>query len=657
MKIISPTLSSSRPLIELHHVYREFSAGTQIIPVLNDITLSINQGEMVAIIGASGSGKSTLMNIIGCLDKPSRGEVFINGIPVHEATSEQLAELRSQYLGFIFQRYHLMPYLSAEENIAIPALYTAMPEDERVQRIQLLADKLGLQSRLNHKPYQLSGGQQQRVSVCRALINGAQVILADEPTGALDSSSGHALMNILHQLHQDGHTVVIVTHDRNIAEQTQRIIEISDGKIVADNQNLSQAQARAKHNLPSVKDNGRASLWRGIYESIRMAWRALLGHRMRAFLSMLGIIIGISSVVSSMAVGEGARRAIMDEIGKLGSTTLEIRPGTGWGAKRPDMERALSLNDIKSLKQLSWIESISPVVSSMTVAINKGLDYSIMLNGVSDEYFAAQGIQMLSGNQFSVLDVNDSEPVIVLDDASRDILFAPDEEPLGQIVQIGSSPWRIIGIARKPGPKMSSGYVMGWAPYSALQQRVLGDKPIEYITLRFPEMLAAKQVEVQVEKHLLREHGKKDFFIQSDDQLASALQKTSDSMSLLITSIAAISLLVGGVGVMNIMLVSVTERTHEIGIRLSVGARPADIMNQFLIEAVMICALGGLIGIIGSWLAGGIFAYITTEFTMVFTLLPVLLACGFSALIGLVFGYFPARRAAKLNPTEALARE
>lgn len=651
------TLSSIHPLIKLNHVYREFSAGTQTITVLNDISLSINQGEMVAIMGASGSGKSTLMNIIGCLDKPSQGEIFINGIAVHEASSDQLAELRSQYLGFIFQRYHLMPYLSAEENIAIPALYTAMPEDERATRIAFLAEKLGLQARLNHKPYQLSGGQQQRVSVCRALINGAQVILADEPTGALDSASGHALMNILHQLHQDGHTVVIVTHDRHIAQQTQRIIEISDGKIVADNQNQAQDKASTRHTVPSVEDNGRASLWRSMYESVRMAWRALLGHRMRAFLSMLGIIIGISSVVSSMAVGEGARRAIMDEIGKLGSTTLEIRPGTGWGAKRPDMERALSLNDIKSLKQLPWIESISPVVSSMTVVVNNGLDYSIMLNGVSDEYFAAQGFQLLQGSQFSALDVNDSEPVMVLDETSRDVLFAPDEEPLGKIVQIGRSPWRIIGIARKPGPKMSNGFIMGWVPYSALQQRVLGDKPIEYISLRFPETLTPKQAEMQVESHLLREHGKKDFFIQSDDQLASALQKTSDSMSLLITSIAAISLLVGGVGVMNIMLVSVTERTHEIGIRLSVGARPADIMNQFLIEAVMICALGGLIGIVGSWLAGGIFAYITTEFTMVFTLLPVLLACGFSALIGLVFGYFPARRAAKLNPTEALARE
>lgn len=650
-------LSSPKPLIKLNHVDRVFTAGTQNITVLNDISLSINQGEMVAIIGASGSGKSTLMNIIGCLDKPSKGEVFINEIAIHEADSNQLAELRSQYLGFIFQRYHLMPYLTAKENIAIPALYTAMPEEERNMRIVLLAQKLGLQARLNHKPFQLSGGQQQRVSICRALINGARVILADEPTGALDSVSGKALMDVLHQLHLDGHTVVIVTHDRKIAEQTQRIIEISDGKIVADSPNNAQQDVGTPHNLPAVEDNGRASFWRSIRESIQMAWRALLGHRMRAFLSMLGIIIGISSVVSSMAVGEGARRAIMNEIGKLGSTTLEIQPGTGWGDKRPDLERALTLNDISSLKQFSWIENISPVVSNMTIIVNKGLDFSILLTGVSDEYFEAQGFQLLQGSRFNSLDVAQSEPVIILDEASREVLFAPDEDPLGQIVQIGGAPWRIIGIARKPGPKMAGGFIMGWAPFSSLQQRILGDKPIEYIILRFPEALTSKQAEKQVEAHLLREHGKKDFFIQSDDQLAAALQKTSDSMSLLITSIAAISLLVGGVGVMNIMLVSVTERTHEIGIRLSVGARPSDIMNQFLIEAVLICTLGGLIGIIGSWVAGFIFAQITSEFTMVFTLLPVLIACGFSALIGLVFGYFPARGAAKLNPTEALARE
>ncbi|EKJ8218033.1 ABC transporter permease [Citrobacter sedlakii] len=641
------------PIIVLRQVCRAFNAGTQVLPVLSDISLTLHAGEMVAIVGASGSGKSTLMNIIGCLDKPTSGEVLINGTPVHEADELRLADLRSRYLGFIFQRYHLMPYLTAEENIAIPALYTAMPEPERKARIQRLARQLGLENRLQHRPAQLSGGQQQRVSVCRALINGAHIILADEPTGALDSVSGKALMDVLHQLHTAGHTVIIVTHDRDVARQAQRIIEISDGRIISDEQHVAVRLASA---LPD-QDNGRASLGRSLHESVRMAWRSLLGHRMRAFLSMLGIIIGIASVVSSMAVGEGARQAIMSEIGKLGSTTLEIRPGTGWGSKRPDMERALSLDDVRSLQALPWIMGVSPVVSSTTLAVRKGLDSSLMLSGVSQDFFSLQGLRFVEGNGFTARDVAEGEPVLILDETGRDTLFPGGENALGEIVQIAGAPWRVIGVATRPGPKVVGGFMAAWAPHTALQQRLTGEKPLESLIARFQPTLEPHDAAQRAERHLLREHGRKDFFIQTDDQLANALQKTSDSMSLLITAIAAISLLVGGVGVMNIMLVSVTERTHEIGIRLSVGARPSDIMNQFLIEAVMICALGGLLGVMGSWVAGHIFAVATDAFTMVFTAFPVLMACGFSALIGLTFGYFPARRAARLNPTEALARE
>lgn len=641
------------PIIVLRQVCRAFNAGTQVLPVLSDISLTLHAGEMVAIVGASGSGKSTLMNIIGCLDKPTSGEVLINGTPVHEADELRLADLRSRYLGFIFQRYHLMPYLTAEENIAIPALYTAMPEPERKARIQRLARQLGLENRLQHRPAQLSGGQQQRVSVCRALINGAHIILADEPTGALDSVSGKALMDVLHQLHTAGHTVIIVTHDRDVARQAQRIIEISDGRIISDEQHVAVRQASA---LPD-QDNGRASLGRSLHESVRMAWRSLLGHRMRAFLSMLGIIIGIASVVSSMAVGEGARQAIMSEIGKLGSTTLEIRPGTGWGSKRPDMERALSLDDVRSLQALPWIMGVSPVVSSTTLAVRKGLDSSLMLSGVSQDFFSLQGLRFVEGNGFTARDVAEGEPVLILDETGRDTLFPGGENALGEIVQIAGAPWRVIGVATRPGPKVVGGFMAAWAPHTALQQRLTGEKPLESLIARFQPTLEPHDAAQRAERHLLREHGRKDFFIQTDDQLANALQKTSDSMSLLITAIAAISLLVGGVGVMNIMLVSVTERTHEIGIRLSVGARPSDIMNQFLIEAVMICALGGLLGVMGSWVSGHIFAVATDAFTMVFTAFPVLMACGFSALIGLTFGYFPARRAARLNPTEALARE
>ncbi|WP_448669807.1 ABC transporter permease [Enterobacter mori] len=641
------------PIIVLRQVCRTFNAGTQTLPVLSDISLTFHRGEMVAIVGASGSGKSTLMNIIGCLDRPSSGEVLINGTPVHRADNLYLADLRSRYLGFIFQRYHLMPYLTAEENIAIPALYTAMSERERTARVRRLALQLGLENRLRHRPAELSGGQQQRVSICRALINGAHVILADEPTGALDSTSGKALMGVLHQLHADGHTVIIVTHDRDVARQAQRIIEIGDGRIISD---VQHAEACPSKPLPE-QDNGRASLARRLRESVRMAWRALAGHRLRAFLSMLGIIIGIASVVSSMAVGEGARRAIMDEIGKLGNTTLEIRPGTGWGNPRPDMEHALSMEDVRSLQTLPWVMGVSPIVSSTALAVRKGFDSSMMLSGVSQDFFSLQGLRFVQGTGFTARDVADGEPVIILDETGRDTLFPGGENPLGELVQITGAPWRVIGVATRPGPKVVGGFMAAWVPHTALQQRLTGQIPLESLVLRFQPPLEPQEAAERVERHLLREHGRKDFFIQTDDRLANAMQKTSDSMSLLITAIAAISLLVGGVGVMNIMLVSVTERTHEIGIRLSVGARPADIMNQFLIEAVMICALGGLAGVLGAWLVGQFFAFVTDAFSMVFTVFPVLMACGFSAAIGLAFGYFPARSAARLNPTEALARE
>lgn len=641
------------PIIVLRQVCRTFNAGTQTLAVLSDISLTFHRGEMVAIVGASGSGKSTLMNIIGCLDRPSSGEVLINGTPVHRADNLYLADLRSRYLGFIFQRYHLMPYLTAEENIAIPALYTAMSERERTARVRRLALQLGLENRLRHRPAELSGGQQQRVSICRALINGAHVILADEPTGALDSTSGKALMGVLHQLHADGHTVIIVTHDRDVARQAQRIIEIGDGRIISD---VQHAEACPSKPLPE-QDNGRASLARRLRESVRMAWRALAGHRLRAFLSMLGIIIGIASVVSSMAVGEGARRAIMDEIGKLGNTTLEIRPGTGWGNPRPDMEHALSMEDVRSLQTLPWVMGVSPIVSSTALAVRKGFDSSMMLSGVSQDFFSLQGLRFVQGTGFTARDVADGEPVIILDETGRDTLFPGGENPLGELVQITGAPWRVIGVATRPGPKVVGGFMAAWVPHTALQQRLTGQIPLESLVLRFQPPLEPQEAAERVERHLLREHGRKDFFIQTDDRLANAMQKTSDSMSLLITAIAAISLLVGGVGVMNIMLVSVTERTHEIGIRLSVGARPADIMNQFLIEAVMICALGGLAGVLGAWLVGQFFAFVTDAFSMVFTVFPVLMACGFSAAIGLAFGYFPARSAARLNPTEALARE
>ncbi len=647
---------ANAPVIELSHISRHFGSGNAAVTVLKDISLRVEAGEMLAIIGASGSGKSTLMNIIGCLDKPSEGEMRIMGVSAQVASSEQLAELRSRYLGFIFQRYHLMPYLTASENVTIPALYTDMPASGRRARAEYLLTRLGLGERMGYRPAQLSGGQQQRVSIARALMNGAPVILADEPTGALDSSSGQELMAILHGLHQAGHTLIIVTHDRSIAEQCQRIVEIHDGQIIADRANPVMPKITS-HQLPAIAATGRTPVWQSIHETVRMAWRSLLGHRIRAFLSMLGIIIGISSVVSSMAVGEGARQSILSQISQLGSSSVEIRPGLGWDKLRPDFERALTLDDVDLLGKQSYIDSLSPVVNKTVMAIRGGKQVVVSLSGVSNGFFRVQGLNFVSGNRFTSGDLDEREPVVIIDPNVRSTLFPNGQDPLGEIIQLSGVPYRVIGVAEKKGPKYVGEQPGAWIPYTSLLERMSGDTPLQSITLRIADDYPIDTAQRNVEQLLESTHGKRDFFTMTNDQMTKTIRKTSESMTLLITAIAGISLLVGGVGVMNIMLVSVTERTHEIGIRLSVGARPADIMRQFLIEAMVICALGGLTGIIGSGLAGLIFSLVTQQFTMIFTWPPILLACGFSALIGLGFGFFPARNAARLQPTEALARE
>ncbi|RTF52780.1 ABC transporter permease [Serratia marcescens] len=647
---------NTAPIIALDNVSREFQAGEQKIAVLKRISLSIQRGEMVAIVGASGSGKSTLMNIIGCLDKPSQGDVHINGVAIGQADADRLAQLRSRHIGFIFQRYHLMPYLTAGENVAIPALYTAMPAAERRLRAAHLLARLGLAQRGGHRPAQLSGGQQQRVSIARALMNGAEIILADEPTGALDSASGQALMTILHELNAIGHTVVIVTHDRRIAEQARRIIEIGDGEIVADRRHEASRHL-STFERPLAAPLKRMAPGAALKEAVGMAWRALLGHRVRALLSMLGIIIGIAAVVSAIAIGEGTRRNILKEISQLGTSTLEIRPGLGWEKPRPDLARSLSERDAALLAALPYVDSVSPVIGTQLLAVREGKQVPLAVMGVGEGYFRTQGIRLLSGGLFTAQDLSERAPVAVIDPLLKQALFASRQDPSGAVVLIAGVPYRVIGVAQRRGAQYAGSQPLAWLPYTSLTGRIAGDMPLESIVMRVNEKLTLEEAGRDATRRLIVEHGRRDFFTLTDDQLTQSIQRASGSMQLLITAIAAISLLVGGVGVMNIMLVSVTERTHEIGIRMAVGAAEKDIMRQFLIEAVVICSLGGVLGIACAALVKGVLSGLAPQVTMIFTWPPLLLACGFSALIGVGFGFFPARTAARLQPVEALARE
>jgi macrolide transport system ATP-binding/permease protein len=643
----------TQPLLELKGIVRSFMAGDREFIALKGIDLTIHAGEMVAITGASGSGKSTLMNILGGLDYATAGSYKINGIETRTLGDEQLAELRRDYFGFIFQRYHLLAHLSALHNVEMPAIYAGTPETARHSRAGELLARLGLSGHLTHRPSQLSGGQQQRVSIARALMNGGEVILADEPTGALDTHSGKEVMRILAELHAAGHTVIIVTHDPKVAANAQRIIEVRDGEIVSDRANQSVGLDLPTEAPIEPKRSGARKLVAslGLFkEAFNMAWVALISHRMRTLLTMLGIVIGITSVVSISAIGEGAKRYVLKDIQAIGSNTIDIFPGKSFGDSRASAIETLLPSDVDALNQLYYVDSL--------LLRYGNIDLDAQVNGVSDRYFQVKGLKLEAGITFSESDARRQAQVVVIDHNARHRLFAPGVDPLGQVILVGNLPCTVIGVTADNKNMFAASKALNvWVPYETAAGRLLGQRHLDSITVRIKDGQPSKVVEENVTKLMLQRHGTKDFFTNNLDSIMQTVQKTSRSLALLLSLIAVISLLVGGIGVMNIMLVSVTERTREIGIRMAVGARQSDIRQQFLVEAVMVCLIGGMIGISLSFAIGYLFSLFVKEWEMVFSLGSVVTAFACSTLIGIVFGFVPARNAARLDPIEALARD
>ncbi|PYE29654.1 macrolide transport system ATP-binding/permease protein [Rhizobium sp. PP-CC-3A-592] len=644
------------PLISLKDIRKTFMTGDVPVDALRGVSLDIEPGEFVAIVGQSGSGKSTLMNILGCLDQPTGGAYHLDGEDVAGFDADQLAERRRQMFGFVFQSYNLVATSTARENVEIPAIYAGVSAKLREARSRELLEALRLGDRMDHLPSQLSGGQQQRVSIARALMNGGQIILADEPTGALDSQSGKDVMATLRRMNEDGHTVIIITHAPDLAESADRVIEIRDGLIVADR--LPRRITRPVRPAPRVfaTQAGKAALFSDVAEAVRMSFRALRANFFRTVLTLLGIVIGVSSVVAMLAIGTGAQDQVLSRIAAMGSDLLVIRPNManfrgGEGGSIVSLVPA----DADAILELPNISFAVPEMSSSLTVRAGNLDTQTTVNGTVPQFPEAKTWALAEGAFIAPADMQSYAAVAVLGKTVADTLFPDGADPLGQYILIKNIPFQVIGIMAAKGATAGGNDQDDTVlvPLSTGNLRLFGARNVRSITVQVKDDSAINITQDQIQALLDERHQRQDTQIANLAAIRETFTETSNILKVFLGSIAAISLLVGGIGVMNIMLVSVTERTREIGIRMATGARGRDILTQFIVEALVVSALGGLIGV-GLGLSIGAIAQ-AFGVPVSFSAGPVLLAFASAFVTGLVFGYLPAHNASRLQPAVALS--
>ncbi|MCC7411867.1 MAG: MacB family efflux pump subunit [Gammaproteobacteria bacterium] len=635
------------------HLGRTFSSGPAAVRALDDVTLGIEAGEFVAIMGQSGSGKSTLMHILGCLDRATSGSYAIAGRDVATLDADERATLRRDTFGFVFQGYNLLANATAAENVEIPAIYAARPRRERSARAAALLARLGLSDRGRHRPNELSGGQQQRVAIARALMNDPPVILADEPTGALDSASGQEVLALLAGLNAEGRTIVLITHDAGVAAHARRRIVLKDGRVI-DDSGTPATHGQARGAQPNA---GRRRAWLAeLWEAVKMALRSLRANLFRTALTLLGVVIGVAAVVTMLAIGAGSKAAIITGIQALGTNVLSIRPG-GLGLRTSGDVVTLVEADARAIAALAHVDSVSPEREAVQTVRFGSIDYRTRVVGGWPSYPQAHDWDLGAGSFFTEADLKGYAPVIVLGATAAEQLFPDGSSPLGQYVLVRNIPFEVTGVLARKGasPWGSDLDDIAVVPLSTGFMRLFGQPYLNNIVVKVRDAANIDAAEADIEALLRERHRVEDFDVRNTASLLEMVSSTQDTLTVLLGSVAAISLVVGGIGVMNIMLVSVTERTREIGVRMATGARMRDILLQFNTEALVVCSIGGVAGV----LLGLAVAQLSSRFGMpvVYTPEPALLAFSCAFLTGLVFGYLPARKAARLDPVIALARE